>query len=225
MTGLVSGLIRLVLDFVYPEPNCWEEDTRPDVIAKVHYMYFAMILFFQGVIVMVVVSLLTKPEEPWRLVRTVFSKRFNKTIRPDDVPMDICEEEQAEHEETAEPGETIELAERNGEFEIEVEQKDKPKKNLAKTVFEWFCGFSWDSEEENKDEGVAVKTAHEIEVEEEAEKEAIKMNVDRLVESIRQPKTSRIILNINCVMIVIIATAAFIIFSLPPEDIGLLPSL
>ena len=57
------GAIRMILDFTHLEPRCGEEDTRPSIIAKVHYMYFALILFWITVITIVVVSLFTKPME------------------------------------------------------------------------------------------------------------------------------------------------------------------
>jgi Na+/proline symporter len=34
LVGFVSGVVRLVLEVVYPDPRCYEVDTRPAVIAK-----------------------------------------------------------------------------------------------------------------------------------------------------------------------------------------------
>lgn len=53
----------MILDFTHLEPRCGEEDTRPSIIAKVHYMYFALILFWVTVITIVVISLFTEPEQ------------------------------------------------------------------------------------------------------------------------------------------------------------------
>jgi hypothetical protein len=35
MIGMVIGLIRMILDFVYYEPPCGEPDTRPGIVKNV----------------------------------------------------------------------------------------------------------------------------------------------------------------------------------------------
>ena len=61
MCGLVVGLIRMGLDFGYGSPNCGEEDTRPAIVSKVHFLHFTILLFFLSMFVMAVVSLMTDP--------------------------------------------------------------------------------------------------------------------------------------------------------------------
>ncbi|KAL7979050.1 hypothetical protein Chor_015074 [Crotalus horridus] len=61
LVGMVIGLIRMVLDFVYLQPGCGESDDRPAVVKYVHYLYFSMILGVITLIVVVAVSLLTEP--------------------------------------------------------------------------------------------------------------------------------------------------------------------
>ena len=39
MIGLIIGVIRMVMDFSYPEPLCMEHDTRPSIVADVSYVY------------------------------------------------------------------------------------------------------------------------------------------------------------------------------------------
>lgn len=51
----------MILSFVYSDPVCGEEDTRPWIVAHVHYMYFAMFSFFSTAIVMCLVSLFSPP--------------------------------------------------------------------------------------------------------------------------------------------------------------------
>ena len=60
MMGTMIGVGRMILDFAYKEPRCGEPDERPLIIVKMHYMYFAMLLFWLSGITMVVISLLTK---------------------------------------------------------------------------------------------------------------------------------------------------------------------
>ena len=59
--GFIVGAIRMILDFTYQPPRCGDEDTRPSIIAKVHYMYFALILFWLTIITIVVISYFTEP--------------------------------------------------------------------------------------------------------------------------------------------------------------------
>uniref|UniRef100_A0AAQ5ZIB2 Sodium/myo-inositol cotransporter 2 n=1 Tax=Amphiprion ocellaris TaxID=80972 RepID=A0AAQ5ZIB2_AMPOC len=76
--GLVIGCIRMLLDFIYPAPLCFEEDDRPDVLKYVHYLYFSTMLSFITLVVVVVVSLATeepkpeqvKPHSPWTINAT-----------------------------------------------------------------------------------------------------------------------------------------------------------
>ncbi|KAL3987138.1 hypothetical protein ACER0C_014253 [Sarotherodon galilaeus] len=62
--GLVVGCIRMLLDFIYPAPLCYEEDDRPAVLKYVHYLYFSMLLSFITLVVVVVVSLVTEEPKP-----------------------------------------------------------------------------------------------------------------------------------------------------------------
>ncbi|CAF93455.1 unnamed protein product, partial [Tetraodon nigroviridis] len=61
VVGLAAGLARMIMEFSYSHPACGQEDLRPAVLARVHYLYFAMILFSVSSIVIVVVSLATAP--------------------------------------------------------------------------------------------------------------------------------------------------------------------
>lgn len=69
MFGLVIGMTRMVLDFSYTSPKCHEVDERPALVGQIHYMYFAAFLFWATGLVGFVVSLITKPDEEYR-VRT-----------------------------------------------------------------------------------------------------------------------------------------------------------
>ncbi|KAK2153547.1 hypothetical protein LSH36_293g02003 [Paralvinella palmiformis] len=65
MAGFVTGVTRLILIFVYPGPSrCGEVNTRPPILVNMHYMYFAMLLFWITFIV--------------TLYRTLFWTRYHK---------------------------------------------------------------------------------------------------------------------------------------------------
>ncbi|XP_043927497.1 sodium/myo-inositol cotransporter-like [Protopterus annectens] len=59
MTGSILGVTRMILAFVYREPDCDQPDNRPYFIKHFHYMYFAACLFWITGLTAVFVSLLT----------------------------------------------------------------------------------------------------------------------------------------------------------------------
>lgn len=71
--GFIIGAIRMILDFTYLDPGCGKLDNRPSIIAKVHYMYFALILFWLTALAIVVISLLTKPLKEGNVSRFMLS--------------------------------------------------------------------------------------------------------------------------------------------------------
>lgn len=65
------GCIRMLLDFIYPAPLCYEEDDRPAVLKYVHYLYFSTLLSFITLAVVVVVSLATEEPKPEQVKSTL----------------------------------------------------------------------------------------------------------------------------------------------------------
>lgn len=64
MVGLVFGILRMILNIVYMEPSCGTEDLRPFVV-RIHYMYFAIFLFWLTVAICVIISYLTEPPKDY----------------------------------------------------------------------------------------------------------------------------------------------------------------
>lgn len=62
-TYTIVGVVRMALDFTFLAPPCGsnEVDTRPEIISKVDFLHFAIILALISTIVMVVISLFTQP--------------------------------------------------------------------------------------------------------------------------------------------------------------------
>ena len=56
----VIGVVRLILEIVYPVPICGEPDNRPALLSKVHGFYFAQMMLLVELIAIVVISLFTK---------------------------------------------------------------------------------------------------------------------------------------------------------------------
>ncbi|XP_021360257.1 sodium/glucose cotransporter 4-like isoform X2 [Mizuhopecten yessoensis] len=60
LVGQVTGITRMILDFIYPSPKCGEVDDRPAVISKIHFTYFAAMVLVETALVVILVSLCTK---------------------------------------------------------------------------------------------------------------------------------------------------------------------
>ncbi|CAJ1060138.1 Hypothetical predicted protein [Xyrichtys novacula] len=83
MSGLVVGLVRMVLEFSYPPPSCGQRDQRPAVLADVHYLYFALILLALTCLIIVAISLATAPIPEENLYRLTWWSRYSQEPRID----------------------------------------------------------------------------------------------------------------------------------------------
>uniref|UniRef100_A0A3Q3B8R3 Solute carrier family 5 member 9 n=1 Tax=Kryptolebias marmoratus TaxID=37003 RepID=A0A3Q3B8R3_KRYMA len=92
MTGLLVGLTRMIVEFVYIPPSCGQPDPRPAVVTDVHYLYFALILLAFTCLVIVAVSLATAPIPKEHLYRLTWWSRHSLEPRIDltvsDTPLD-----------------------------------------------------------------------------------------------------------------------------------------
>ncbi|XP_038618446.1 sodium/glucose cotransporter 1-like isoform X1 [Tachyglossus aculeatus] len=119
ITGLVLGLIRMTTEFVYGSGTCMAPSSCPHIICGVHYLYFAMILFSVVTVVIVGVSLVTKPIPDVNLYRLCWSLR---NVREDRVDLD----EGKIHE------------------EVEESPQEAPQtttKGCFKRAYDFFCGL------------------------------------------------------------------------------------
>ncbi|XP_038163667.1 sodium/myo-inositol cotransporter 2 isoform X2 [Cyprinodon tularosa] len=83
--GLTVGCIRMLLDFIYPAPMCFEKDDRPSVLKYVHYLYFSMLLSFITLVVVVAVSLATEEPSPEQISRLTWFTRFDPVMPKEEV--------------------------------------------------------------------------------------------------------------------------------------------
>ncbi|KAL5012467.1 hypothetical protein ScPMuIL_011018 [Solemya velum] len=81
----VCGVTRLVLEFVYPTPLCGEEETRPTILYKLHYMYFSQLNLLLTAIVMVAISLFTRARSDEELSGVTWWSRFDDLKKADDI--------------------------------------------------------------------------------------------------------------------------------------------
>lgn len=59
--GLLIGLSRMIAEFAYGTGSCVSPSNCPTIICGVHYLYFAIILFVASCIIILGISLMTKP--------------------------------------------------------------------------------------------------------------------------------------------------------------------
>ncbi|XP_066125346.1 sodium/glucose cotransporter 4 isoform X1 [Saccopteryx bilineata] len=141
MCGLVVGLLRMVLEFLYPAPACGEVDRRPAVLRDFHYLYFALVLCGLTAIVIVTVSLCTTPLPEEKLARLTWWTRN-------------CPHTELEKEAHGGTAGTTELplgeppaggggAESSGQGP---EQHAAPRRSWGKLLWGWFCGLPGASE-------------------------------------------------------------------------------
>ncbi|KAM4527114.1 sodium/glucose cotransporter 1 [Odontesthes bonariensis] len=85
--GLLIGLSRMIAEFIYGTGSCANPSDCPTIICGVHYLYFAIILFCISCILILGISLVTKPIEEKHLYRLCWSLR-NRTEERIDLEQD-----------------------------------------------------------------------------------------------------------------------------------------
>ncbi|CAN9511102.1 unnamed protein product [Ophioblennius macclurei] len=90
--GLMMGLGRMLPEFWFGTGSCIFPSNCPFLVCGIHYLHFAIILFFSTSMLVLLVSLCTEPIEEHHLHRLVFRLRHSKEERKD---LD-CEQEENE---------------------------------------------------------------------------------------------------------------------------------
>ncbi|KAM5311793.1 sodium/glucose cotransporter 1 isoform 2-T3 [Glossophaga mutica] len=119
--GFLVGVARMITEFAYGTGSCMQPSNCPTIICGVHYLYFAIILFAISFIIILAVSLCTKPIEDKHLYRLCWSLRNSKEER-----IDLDAEEENIHEA---PAETLEI------------EYPEEKKGCCRKAYDLFCGL------------------------------------------------------------------------------------
>ncbi|XP_054852442.1 sodium/glucose cotransporter 1 [Eublepharis macularius] len=120
--GLLIGLSRMIPEFAYGTGTCVQPSSCPDIICKVHYLYFAIILFVISLIIILTISFLTKPIDDVHLYRLCWTLRNRTEERIDLDSDDMIKTEEPELGKSDEP-------EPDGEV------------SCFRRGFNWFCGL------------------------------------------------------------------------------------
>ncbi|XP_054161738.1 sodium/myo-inositol cotransporter-like [Oppia nitens] len=184
--GLIAGIIRLIVNIIYIQPSCGEVDTHPEIL-KIHYMYFAIIVFWLSIISAIIISYITEQTEEYRLIRTTYWTRFDNRERTDEIVTNISQIERQNINTTQySNGQTM-------ASDVDFIKKLK-KKSYTKIFFMWFCGIN---QKQTKDE--SMKEAENI----------------KQISSIHQTKQEKRLLFICLIIVLSIAITLFTYFSLP----------
>ncbi|KAJ7987221.1 hypothetical protein DPEC_G00336500 [Dallia pectoralis] len=81
--GLAIGLSRMIAEFAYGTGSCVSPTNCPEIICGVHYLYFSIILFTISCVLIISISLMTKPIEDKHLHRLCWQLRNSKEERVD----------------------------------------------------------------------------------------------------------------------------------------------
>ncbi|KAM3598036.1 uncharacterized protein V6R79_012603 [Siganus canaliculatus] len=137
--GLTVGCIRMLLDFIYPTPPCYEVDDRPAVLKHVHYLYFSTMLSFLTLVVVVVISLATEKPRPEQIARLTWFTRFD--------PVEVKEQVFSVEQASATLQETTESSQdQNGKTHHDRKDSSSSVSSVQsqsklKTALYWLCGM------------------------------------------------------------------------------------
>ncbi|XP_021574462.1 sodium/myo-inositol cotransporter 2 isoform X6 [Carlito syrichta] len=149
ISGLLLGLVRLVLDFIYVQPRCDQPDERPAVVKNIHYLYFSMILSTATLITVSTVSWLTEPPSKEMVSHLTWFTRHDPMVQKEEVPpatpLPL----------TLSQNETPETSSTSIQFEIVQENTSKthgcevtPKRSKVVEAILWLCGLQDKGKEE-----------------------------------------------------------------------------
>ncbi|KAI1881923.1 hypothetical protein AGOR_G00244470 [Albula goreensis] len=120
LIGLFIGLSRMITEFAFGTGSCVNPSNCPKIICGVHYLYFALLLFGISCLLVVGISLMTKPIEDKHLYRLCWSLR-NRTEEREDLEADDWTDEVASQD-------------------MNIDENHEEPSGCRK-AYNWFCGF------------------------------------------------------------------------------------
>ncbi|XP_045922892.1 sodium/glucose cotransporter 1 isoform X2 [Micropterus dolomieu] len=125
--GLCIGLSRMIAEFAFGTGSCVNPSNCPTIICGVHYLYFSIILFVISCIIILTVSLMTKPIDDKHLYRLCWGLRNCTEERVDLEQDDWVENRDSDYMDVEEPEEEPGLCKKAVMCFCGLEQKKAPK--------------------------------------------------------------------------------------------------
>ncbi|XP_052449091.1 sodium/myo-inositol cotransporter-like [Carassius gibelio] len=208
IVGFFLGAVRLILAFVYREPDCDTTDVRPAFIKDVHFMYVAAVLFWVSGLVTVVVSLCTDPPSKEQIATATFwglrDRNQPENGKIHQLSVKTKKEKSVDEVEIKQSSQVIQTGSEipsNGHLESQHTHKHQgidhvggDKRQCVK-CFEWFCGFNTNSEEEALDSPFGDDNSN-------------------VTEMLKEPPKTKIILNLGLLLVCTLGIFLFVYFSL-----------
>ncbi|XP_031462462.1 sodium/myo-inositol cotransporter 2 [Phasianus colchicus] len=153
--GLLMGVIRMVLDFIFPEPQCGERDARPGVLRYMHYLYFSMVLAAVSTLTVLLVSLLTEPPSEEMISRLTWFTRGDPPAKKD-LAVSTSPDTAKGAREAERPALQIDIsiASENSTNDNKCPTGTKKDSKLVRTLL-WLCGM--ERRQENPDDVAPAK--------------------------------------------------------------------
>ncbi|XP_024903008.1 sodium/myo-inositol cotransporter 2 isoform X6 [Pteropus alecto] len=136
--GLLLGVIRMILDFAYTEPQCGQPDNRPAVVKDIHYLYFAMILSAVTLTTLCAVSWFTEPPSEEMVSRLTWFTRHDPVVRkePPAAPLPPA---LSQNEASGDTNTQLEGVEENADKTPQ--GAESPRRSRVVTAILWLCGM------------------------------------------------------------------------------------
>ncbi|XP_050960808.1 solute carrier family 5 member 3a [Labeo rohita] len=206
IVGFLLGAVRLILAFVYKEPDCDTADDRPAFIKDVHFMYVAAVLFWVSGIVTVVISLCTDPPSKEQIATTTLwglrNRNQSENSKLQELSVETKKEKTMDEVEIKPSSQVIQTGNEilpNDHLESQHTHTQQSTdhvggdKGRCVKCFEWFCGYDKNLEEPDSPLG----------------------DDDRNVtEMLKEPPKTKIILNLGLLLVCTLGIFLFVYFSL-----------
>nr|WGH53149.1 sodium-glucose cotransporter 1 [Squalus acanthias] len=135
--GLAAGLSRMIAEFAFGTGSCVIPSNCPVIICGIHYLYFAIILFVATCLMVLIVSLLTKPIDDIHLYRLCWTLRHS-TEKREDLDSDDWNNQ-------------------DNDSKMDVDEESPRDVKCWKKAYNWFCGFEEQPQKLSKEEQEALQ--------------------------------------------------------------------
>ncbi|CAH8531185.1 unnamed protein product [Schistosoma rodhaini] len=208
--GLIIGFLRMILTFVYTDPICGEEDIRPWIIKKIHYMYFAMFSFGSTIILVVIVSLFSESPTQSQLHRLTYWTAWDSNKEDFDKQMNhpsLSINSQLHIDDNVL---TVQENESKSDYVSELDINiNKPKSiHLFKSICLWLCGLG----------NSPCTKCSKIFNKQQQQEDTTQMRLNKIT-NLNQNSLAKFCLKIGLIIIICLTIFAYLFYSLYFNDI------